>query len=431
MLTDRRFLPPGPKGHWLGGNTFEYDRDRMGFLMRCHDEYGDVFAYDKRTIVVRDPDLVHSLLTRTNEDFSSESSPVATSFDADRSATDSQLWMAARRSGWRGLNQDAAAAHTGRLRQLFDRQLNGTVGREVDVLALMETYSGHAAADFCLSADANGIAEVVVENTRAIAPLSGSSEVLPEWFPSRTLKRFRQARKKTLDVLSGKIAARKSAAAPENPRDLLDVLLTIRPGLSEIQVQRLIRGILLAAYGVPAASMAWTLWTLTTRPALWAMVEAEAMAWGSEEEPALTELPRTEAVVKETLRLWPPTWLMGRTALRATALGKWSLAPETQIMFSPYLMHRDSRWWPDPDTAVPDRWLNGGKPIHKYAYIPFGAGPRVCLGTRLGLTQLVLTMYWLTRNYRVVAPDALAVMPVFHNLLAPYGFQATFVRKCG
>ncbi|WP_409494325.1 cytochrome P450 [Amycolatopsis sp. cmx-11-12] len=428
-MTDRRLRPPGPKGHWLAGNTFEYDRDRMGFLMRCHDEYGDVFAYDKRTIVVRDPDLVHTLLTRTNDDFSSENSPVATRFDAARSTADSRLWMTARRSGWRGLNQDAATAHTTRLRLLFERRVNGTAGREIDVLTLMEVYSGEAAADFCLGSDADGIPGVVVENTKAIAPLSGSSEVLPSWFPSPTLRRFRRAHKKTLDVLTEKVAHRKSATVPENPRDLLDVLLAARPALSEIQVQRLIRGILLAAYGVPAASMAWTMWTLTTRPALWSSVEAEAMAWDGDGEPSLADLPQTEAVVKEALRLWPPTWLMGRVALRATTLGKWQLEPKTQIMFSPYLMHRDSRWWPSPDSADPERWLNGGKPIHKYAYIPFGAGPRVCLGTRLGLTQLVLTMYWLTRQYQVIAPDALAVKPVFHNLLAPYGFQATFVPK--
>lgn len=98
-------------------------------------------------------------------------------------------------------------------------------------------------------------------------------------------------------------------------------------------------------------------------------------------------------------------------------------------MFSPYLLNLDSRWCPAQYSDAPDLWLNGGKPIHKYAYLPFGAGPRVCLGTRLGLTQLVLTMHWLTRHYQVIAPDALAVKPVFHNLLAPYGFRATFSRK--
>ncbi|QFZ24588.1 cytochrome P450 [Saccharothrix syringae] len=427
-MTSTGVRPPGPAGRWLVGNTIDYDRDRMGFLRRCHDEYGDVFSFDEHTIVVRDPDLVHDLFARTNDDFSSESSAVATGFDARRSADDAQVWMSARRSGWRGLNRAAATAHTTRLGALFERTLAEAGDRPVDVLELMKSYSGRAAADFCLGADADGVPEVVAENAAAIEPLSGSSQLFPEWFPSRKIKRFRLARKATLDAITERIHRRRSAPAPDEPRDLLDVLLAARdPELTELQVQRLLRGILLAAYGVPAASMTWLVRTLATRPDLWERVAAESAAWDGEDQPPLSALPQAEAVVKEVLRLWPPTWLMGRTAIRPTSLGRWALEPGDQVMFSPYLLHRDPRWWPDADVLDPDRWLANRTP-RKHSYLPFGAGPRVCVGTQLGVVQLTLGAFWLTRGYRVSAPGADRSAPEFHNLLVPKGFRAAFSR---
>ncbi|MFC6087723.1 cytochrome P450 [Saccharothrix lopnurensis] len=95
-------------------------------------------------------------------------------------------------------------------------------------------------------------------------------------------------------------------------------------------------------------------------------------------------MPHTEAVVREVLRLWPPTWLMGRAAVRPTTPGEWEPGPEGQVMFSPYLPHRDPRWWPAADVLDPDRRLDPRRAPHKHSYVPFGAGPRVCVGTRPG-----------------------------------------------
>ncbi|WP_203589800.1 cytochrome P450 [Streptomyces sp. SID13031] len=428
MSTKTSLRPPGPKGRLLVGNTVEYDRDRMGFLRRTSAEYGDVFSFDSRTIVVFEPDLVHELLARTNGDFSSESSAVATRFDAERSAEDAELWMAARRAGWRGLNRATAQAHAIRLGALFERTIEETLGQPVDVLAMMKSFSGRATADFCLGPDAGGMPEVIAENTAAIEPLSGSSQLFPAWLPSKRIARFRRARDHTLDSITARIRRRAAEPAPAEARDLLDVLLAV-PGLSELQVQRLIRGILLAAFGVPAAAMTWTVWTLTTRPDLWDRVATEASQWDGASVPPLSALPQTEAVVKEVLRLWPPTWLMGRIALRPTTLGQWALQPEDQVMFSPYLIHRDPRWWTDPDEMHPERWLDPAMTPRRHSYLPFGAGPRVCVGTQLGMLQLTLATFWLARNYQVSAPAAARSGPEFHNLLVPTGFTASFQRS--
>ncbi|MEV0083884.1 cytochrome P450 [Saccharopolyspora sp. NPDC050642] len=426
--------PPGPKGRLLVGNTLDYDRDRMAFLRRCHQEYGDVFSFDDRTIVVLAPDLVHDMLARTNEDFHSESTPIATRIDPERAATDAQVWMTARRKGWHGLSRAVSHAHSARLHPLFQRTLDETGGRQVEVLHVMEQFAGRATADFCLGADSGGVPEVLTENVKAIEPLGGSSQLFPAWWPSKRIRRFLKARESTLVVITEKIRKRQasSPARPEQPQDLLDVLLAARdPELSELQVQRLLRGIMLAAYGVPASALTWLVRVLATEPELRRRVSEEAESWPHEEAPPLSALPQTEAVIKEVLRLWPPTWLIGRTARRETALGEWRLRPNDQVMFSPYLIHRDPRWWSDPDRLVPDRWLDAQASPHRHTYIPFGAGPRVCVGTQLGMIQMALAAFWLVREYEVTTEDG-SCPPRFQELLQPQGFTARFTpRRAG
>ncbi len=99
---------PGPRGHWLMGNTPAYDADRIGFLIHHHRAYGDVFSFDERTVFVIDPELVHDALTRTNRSFVTELAPFETHHDLDRAAANAGAWMAARRTVWPGLNQTAA-----------------------------------------------------------------------------------------------------------------------------------------------------------------------------------------------------------------------------------------------------------------------------------------------------------------------------------
>ena len=85
--------PPGPRTSRLLGNTLEYDRDRVGFLRRAHAEFGDVFSYDRRTVVVCDPELIHAVLTRTNTDFDGDGSPFSNERDLDGAQTSADEWL--------------------------------------------------------------------------------------------------------------------------------------------------------------------------------------------------------------------------------------------------------------------------------------------------------------------------------------------------
>jgi unspecific monooxygenase len=309
------------------------------------------------------------------------------------------------------------------LREIFLK----TVGDgEMDVLATMADFFGRATADFCLSADAEGVPETLTENVAAIDPLSRDSLQLPPWWPSRKVRRFARSRKRLLALMTDIVRNRR--AGDSSAQDLLSVLLASGDRqLSDLQIERFLRGIMLAALGVPAAALTWIVYELSTRPDVLARLEAEAASAG--DVPAMEDLPYTEAFVKEVLRLWPPTWLIGRTVRRETELDGWRLKTGDQVLFSLYRLHRDPRWWSDPDRLMPERWLEPRAAPVRHTYLPFGAGPRVCVGTQLGMMQLTLTTFWLVSGMNITRPQETATMPDFSGLLVPRDLKVRLQRK--
>ncbi|AKU17700.1 cytochrome P450 [Luteipulveratus mongoliensis] len=426
MRTER---PPGPRSSWLLGNTLEYDRDRVGFLRQAHAEHGDVFSYDRRTIFLGDPDLIHDLLARTNTDFDGDGSPFSDERDLAGAETSADRWMGARRVGWHRLSRSAVGGHVDRLRDLFSARFAGS--DELELLPAMEQLLGGATADFCLGHSAAGVPELVAANTAALVPVGGTSYRLPSWLPTRRTRTFVDLRTELMDRLGEVVRTRHdelttAASAEHQPRDLLDQLLGAAPEVSHEGAQRFVRGVLMAGYGVPAAAMTWIVAALIEQTELTARLRDEVDAL-DRDRPETADLALTTAFVRETLRRHPPTWLIGRHARHDTTLGSWQLKAGTEVVFSPYLLHRDERYWSDPQDFVIDRWLAGAPAPVRHTYIPFGAGPRVCVGAQLGMLQLTLITCWLLQRF-----DLTAVTPPrehFAGLLVPADFRVRLATR--
>ncbi|MDF8264346.1 cytochrome P450 [Luteipulveratus flavus] len=418
--------PPGPRASRLLGNTLAYDRDRLGFLRAAQQEYGDVLSYDRRTTLIGDPELIHQVLARTNTDFDGDGSPFSDEVDLEGAAASSDSWMAARRVGWHRLSRTAVTAHVGRLRELVDRTFPGP--GVIDPMPTFERLMGAATADHCLGHSAAGVPELVAANTAALVPVGGTSYRVPSWWPGRRQRSFVALRAELMDRLgeavAGRIAERRGRSG--EPRDLLDQLLAGAEPVDAVSARRFVRGVLMAGYGVPAAAMAWVLADLAAYPQEAERVRAEADAAGSD---GVAELPVTSAFIREVLRRRPPTWLIGRRVRSGTQLGRWPLPAGYEVVFSPYLLHRDPRWWRDPTGFDLDRWLPGAPAPRRHTYIPFGAGPRVCVGAQLGMLQLALVTTWLVRRFDLVVETPPAER--FEGLLVPGDFRAELVERRG
>jgi cytochrome P450 len=128
----------------------------------------------------------------------------------------------------------------------------------------------------------------------------------------------------------------------------------------------------------------------------------------------LSALPVTQAVIKEAMRLYPPAYGIGREALRDTTLGPFDVPAKTQLLFWQYAVHRDPRYFPGPDDFQPERWLDGlEERLPRFAYFPFGGGPRICIGNTFAMMEAVFVLAVLVSRYRVesIAPLEVPLAP--------------------
>jgi cytochrome P450 len=390
-------------------NRLAYERDRIGYLREAQRKYGDVFRFSDTATVVLDPKLIRDLFTRTNNEVGAEGLLLA----GRRGRVSTANKMAVRRHGWRALSPGTFSRHESRIVELLRLTLAETRGKEVDVRTVMQTYSGRGTVEYCLGRSNVDLADAVAEAVTASEALMNSSLTLPPWLPTPKVRRLHNANAQMRGMLAERIARRRIMPHPSEPEDLLDVLLVDE--LDPSAVTEMVEVALRASFGQPGVALAWAILTLARRPDL-----ADRMAAGSDEY--------TDAFVKELLRLYPPIWLSGREVWEPTRVGDLELRPGEQVLFSAYVVHRDPRWWDEPDVFRPERWLTGTPPHARYAYFPFGGGPRICLGRHAGFRQLALALQVLSREYDITVRDASVPMQA-GALLTPVGLRARFRRR--
>jgi cytochrome P450 len=231
--------------------------------------------------------------------------------------------------------------------------------------------------------------------------------LLPGWWPSRANWQLHQGRKRLDRILHAVIAARR--ANPEGD-DLLARLIqaqvTEGVELSNTALRDEVATMFLAGHETTALTLTYALILLARHPEVRAQIEDEVDGLtGPPTVNDLKHLTLTGAVIDEALRLYPPAWVMGREATRD--LPDFPAGPVkkgTQLILLPWVTHRDPRWWSEPLAFRPERWLNGvSRP--RYCYLPFGAGPRVCIGNHFARMEAILVLAALTRRLRLQIPE--------------------------
>ncbi|MGH3659154.1 MAG: cytochrome P450, partial [Micromonosporaceae bacterium] len=343
-------------------------------------------------------------------------------------------WMRVRRDVWRSVADRLTRLHVRRIGSHLEQDLRRHAGRPVDVVGVGRAALGRAIVDFCIGGAADPAAQAVLctaaddlFSSALRALVSGEGRV--GWLPRPAAREASAANQRLLDLLDELVRDRYAADPPAEPRDLLDVL--VADGGSVDLASRavlVLRTIMFASHGVPGAAFSWIALLLAEHPGIAAKVASEASGTALTDVSA-TSLPYTTAVVKEALRLQPPQWLITRTSTRPMEVGGYELPAGTEVLVCPYLMHRDPRCWDDPDQFDPQRWLGPDQPHARHAYIPFGAGPRVCPGSRLAMVQVTLATAMLARDYRLEMPSRAAVRASSNGLLLPIDLTGSWHQR--
>ena len=243
--------------------------------------------------------------------------------------------------------------------------------------------------------------------------------VLPlNWPAPRDFSRAR-FRKRWTRFVGQLMAERRAAGKPQGApaRDLFDLMDTARDpetneAFSDAQLGDQVATMILAGHETTATALFWSLYLLALDPVAQEQLATEARQVQADGEADLDRLKFTRAVVDETMRLYPPAFLIARAALGADVIASMPVAKNDVILIAPWLLHRHEKLWRDPNAFVPERFLAPAPPPDRFAYLPFGVGPRVCIGAHFALVEATLALARIVAAFRVTLLDKDPVMPM-------------------
>jgi cytochrome P450 len=216
-------------------------------------------------------------------------------------------------------------------------------------------------------------------------------------------------------LMAERRAAGKKEGAP--PRDLFDLMGEARDpetgqAFNEEQLGDEVATMILAGHETTATALFWSLYLLALDPATQEQVAAEASEAGASGGLDPDRLKFTRAVLDEAMRLYPSVFLIARAATGPDVIGGLPVRKNDVILISPWLLHRHEKLWPDPDTFMPSRFMAPSPPPDRFAYLPFGVGPRICIGAHFALVEATLALARIVGTFRVTLLDKTPVMPV-------------------
>ncbi|MDX2184030.1 MAG: cytochrome P450 [Gemmatimonadaceae bacterium] len=294
-------------------------------------------------------------------------------------------------------------------------------------------FSADVSRDSSDVADALDAAFQAVSFGFGFGPFSALLDRLP--LPSR--RRFRRA-KDTLDAIIARVIAEHRAGGVDRG-DLLSMLIAAQDdegdgtGMSDTQLRDEAITLFIAGHETTANALTFAWLALDRHPAVAAALRAEVDAVLGDRMPTLDDvgrLPYTRAVMAETMRLYPPAYIVGRKAVAPVTLRGETFAPGTIFVQSQWLVHRDPRWWPEPTLFRPERWLGDDSASRpKLAYFPFGAGTRICVGEQFAWMEAVICLAVLARRWEVRVPGPDPALEPIITLRPKGGLPGRLVQR--
>jgi len=302
-------------------------------------------------------------------------------------------------------------------------ELKGNADAPLDLREIMQRMTleiaGRTMFSFEMGQHGATLRDFVMEYGARLARPAMLDLLLPLSWPSpQDFSRARFRKRWTAFVamlMAERRAAGKKDGAP--PRDLFDLMGEARDpetglAFSEEQLGDEVATMILAGHETTAIALFWSLYLLALDPEAQEQLAAEVSKAGTDGAPDLERLKFTRAVIDESLRLYPPAFLIARAALMPDEVAGLPVRKGDVIMIAPWLLHRHEKLWQEPAAFIPQRFLPPAPPPDRFAYLPFGAGPRVCIGAHFALTEATLALARLIGAFRVELPDKAPVMPI-------------------
>jgi len=413
-------LPPGPRD-WLPFRlAARFYRNPAGFLLEVAREYGDIAHVrvgGQHIILLNHPDLIQDVLVTHNHNFVKTRTHTIRILGPGLLGSEGDFHLRQRRTLQPLFLRERVAHHGQAIVDYSERRADAWqdgAGIKVfdEMLALTQIIVGKTLFDSDVEADSRRVSHLMHQALTSgyfvhRLPLARYLEKLP--LPG--VQRFNEARTELHAFVQKLIDEHRQTGKDRG--DILSLMLRLRDeqGPQDILTDELIRSqtltLFVAGHETTAAALTWCWYHIARNPDVEAKLHEELDRVLGARAPTAADIPNlpyTEMVFAETMRLCPPVYLMARESLAEHSLGGYTFPPRTLFLISTFVTHHDARWFPDPERFVPERLSHAARAkLHRFAYFPFGGGPRQCIGEPFAWLEGVLILATLARRWRLRA----------------------------
>lgn len=411
--------PPGPKGAPITGVMRDFNRDQLNFIERCRHEYGDVvwmrFLYVP-AIFLYHPDDVEYVLVTNSKNFIKSMSLRSNFFQRlvgnGLLTSEGEEWKRQRRLSQPAFHRERVASYgqvmvdyAKRLTAKWNEGENRDIHRDMMRLTLEIVVQCLFSAD--VSSDVDHVGATLKELVKPFASQATLGWILNNRLPTPAHLRFHGLARKIDNVVYRIISERRGSG--EDKGDLLSMLLAARDEdgsqMNDRQLRDEVMTLFLAGHETTALTLAWSWYLLGTHPEVEKKFHRELDEVLAGRTPMAADLPRlkfTEQIAKECMRLYPPAYGLGREAINDCEIGGYRVPAGTQVFMFQWATQRDPRFYEEPNAFRPERWTEDFiEQLPKYAYFPFGGGPRACIGASFAMMEIILCLAAIGQRFRL------------------------------
>ena len=393
----------------------DFNRDTLGFVTRCRD-YGDVvrtrFLYVHAYFLYNPADIESLLVTNAKSYRKARSlrSPFFYRLVGNGLVTsEGDFWRRQRRLAQPAFHRQRISSYGDVMVQYAERAIAGwkngerrDLARDMTRLTLEVVVKTLFNSD--VSNDADHVGDILSQLVKPFASQATLKWILDNRLPTPGHRRYFNLVSEIDAIVFRMIAERRASGYDEG--DLLSMLLQAQDEdgsqMTDAQLRDEVMTLFLAGHETTALSLSWSWYLLATHPEAEKKFHDELREVLGGRAPTVADLPQlkfTELIAKETVRLYPPAYAVGREAVEDTEVGGYHVPKGTQLFAFQWVTQRDARYFDEPDSFRPERWANGDA-APKYAYFPFGAGPRQCIGNYFAMMEIVLLLATIGQKFR-------------------------------
>jgi cytochrome P450 len=410
-------LPTMPRRLPVVGHMLSYARSPLAFFERAAKlgPFARIDLMGMQAVMVSDPAVIEAICVTQNRQFKKDrfAQDLQRVLGTGLLTSDGDFWRRQRRLAQPAFHKERIAGYAKTMVDLTRKTIDGFRDGEVrdahtDMMRLTLDIVGKTLFGAELGSRAQEIGECLDDVTARYAdPIAMA---VPRWerLPTPLNRRFRSAVSR-LDRIMRDLLRSHRAGTTGDGHDLLSMLMAARDedgsAMSDDQLRDETITLLLAGHETTAIALTFTFMLLSQHPGVRSRLEAEIAEVLGDRAPTHADLPRlvvAERIVRESMRLYPPAWSIGREAAEDVELAGRRFPRGTWLWFIPWAMHRDARWFEDPEDFDPDRWSGDlAKRLPRFAYFPFGGGPRQCIGNTFATMETILCLVTFAQRLRL------------------------------